>query len=135
MSHEDIVRALWAAWQRGDFSAGADHFDPEIEFVLDSGLERVEVKGAEAMTRAWREHLQSWEHWHAGPIRELIETEDTVVGVSPVYGRGKHAQVDVAIGAAAVAFGFRQGKVRRLVVTDSRQKALAAVGLQESPTG
>jgi ketosteroid isomerase-like protein len=129
MSHEAVVRALWEGWERGDFSVGADLFDPEIEFVLDSDLERVEVRGPEAMRRAWREHLKSWERWHAGPIAELIEFEDMVVAVSAVHGRGKHAPVEVTIGAAAVAFTFRQGKIKRLVVTDSRQKSLDAVGM------
>jgi hypothetical protein len=41
--------------------------------------------------------------------------------------------VDVTIGAAAVAFTSRRGKITRLVVTDSRQKSLDAVGL-ERPT-
>jgi hypothetical protein len=133
MSHEAVVRALWKGWQRGDFSVGARYFDPEIEFVLDSDLERVETRGPQAMRRAWSEHLRSWEHWHAGPITELIEFEDMVGAVSPVHGRGKHAPVDVTIGAAAVAFTSRRGKITRLVVTDSRQKSLDAVGL-ERPT-
>ena|SRR5215207_6317741 len=40
MSQEnvEVVRALWVGWERGDFRVGLEHYDTEVDFVLDIGM-------------------------------------------------------------------------------------------------
>ncbi|MEA2346784.1 MAG: uncharacterized protein QOG62_571 [Thermoleophilaceae bacterium] len=133
MSQEnvEIVRRIYEGWSRGDFSAGIDHFDPDIEFSMQFGVDGGEGRGAAALASAWQENLRNWQDWRTGEIDELIESGDSVVVIGPIRGRGKHSEAEVEIPDAACAFTFRNGRIVKIVPTDSRQKALDAVGLSE----
>jgi hypothetical protein len=68
----DLVRSIFAAWERQDFSR-SDWADPEIEFVIARGPAPGHWKGLTAMAEAWRGFLSAWDSWsvEADEYREL----------------------------------------------------------------
>ena len=87
----DLVRSIYADWERGDFSSAA-WAHPEIEFVLADGPAPGTWKGPAGLAKAWREFLGAWEGGHAGPedYRELDERR--VLVLFRYGGRGKAAR-------------------------------------------
>jgi ketosteroid isomerase-like protein len=133
MSQEnvEIVRRLYEGWERGDFRAESERFDPEIDFRYEFGPETASARGLTEMRTAWREMLRQWRHWSTGRIEDVIDADPHVIAVSEVRARGRHSGLPVEMPAAATAITFRQGRIVRMVATDSREKALQAVGLSE----
>jgi ketosteroid isomerase-like protein len=126
----DAVRRLYEdGWSKGDFSAGSDLWDPEIECVVELGSEFLDfsgsTRGVEAMAEMWRKQLQAWEDYNTGEIEELIDAGEKITVMSCHWGRGKHSGVEVTNPERAAVFTFRDGKVVRLVLT-SRRRALEA---------
>jgi ketosteroid isomerase-like protein len=132
MSREnvEVVRSLYAAWERGDFAAEMDSYDPAVELVIDYGPDRFTASGADEMRRVWREQLTLWESWSTGPIEQLIEHGDHVVVAHSLRARSKRG-ISVDMQDAGAAFTFRDGRIVWVFATDQMRKALEAVGLRE----
>ena len=126
----DLVRSLYAYWERGDWST-ADWAHPEIEFVAADGPSPWSVSGIAALAEAWREFLDTWEGWRveAEDYREL--DEERVLVFIRIAGRGKASglEVDQISAKGANLFHIRAGKVTRLALYWNRDRALADVGL------
>jgi hypothetical protein len=128
----DLVRSIYADWERGDFSS-AEWADPEIEFVFADGAVRGSRTGLAGMGKAWREYLSAWEGYRveADEFREL--DDDRVLVFLYQYGRGKTSGMEleqVRMKGTSV-FQIRGGKVTRLVIYGNRDDALADLGLKE----
>ena len=130
MSQEnvEIVRELYAGWVRGDFSAGREHFDPDVEFVNLWVPERLTARGAVEMREAWREFLSNWHDWRTGNIERLIDRGDRVTAYHQILGRVKHGQPEMSSPGVAV-FTFRDAKIVGLLLTDP--DGLEAAGMRE----
>jgi ketosteroid isomerase-like protein len=62
-SNLDLVRSIYAAWERGDYGA-VEWADPEIEYVIADGPAPGRWRGVPAMNEAWHDWLNAWEgHW------------------------------------------------------------------------
>ena len=128
----DLVRSIFAAWERGDFSA-ADWADPEIEFVFADGPAPGTWKGLAGMTEGWRDFLSTWEELHA-EAEEFREIDsERVLVLLHNSGRGKMSRLDVGQMSwkAANLIQIRRGKVTRFVNYFDRERALADLGLEE----
>ena len=127
----DLVRSIYADWQRGDFSS-ADWADPEIEFELADGPEPGSVTGVAEMARSWSQRLGVWEGFHTLPddYREL--DDERVLAPYRFSGRGKGSGLDLGpMGLeGACIFHVRNGNVTRLIVYVDRVRALADLGLE-----
>jgi hypothetical protein len=56
----DLVRSIYAGWERGDFSS-AEWADREIEFVIDGGPTAGSWTGVAGMAEHFRSFLSAWE--------------------------------------------------------------------------
>jgi ketosteroid isomerase-like protein len=132
VSRENVetVRRLYAAWERGDFAAEMDSYDPAVELVIDYGPDRISANGVDEMRRVWREQLTLWDFWRPGPIERVVEHDDHVVVGHSLRGRSKRG-LSVESQNAGAAFTFRDGRVIRIVATEHITKTLEAVGLRE----
>jgi ketosteroid isomerase-like protein len=132
----DLVRSIYAAWERGDFSS-AEWAHPEIEFVIVGGPEPGSWKEVAGMVEGFRGILSAFEGWRteAEEYREL--DGERVFVLVHLSGRGKTSGLDVGQMRAANGanlFHIDGGKVTRLVIYWDREHALAELGLS-SETG
>ena len=128
----DLVRSIYAAWERGDFSR-TSWADPTIEYVFIDGPEPGTWTGMVAMEKAWRAWLSAWEgvRIDAEEAREL--DGERILVLSSYSGRGKRSGLEVGQMRAegAMLFHVRDGKVTRFVGYWDRERALADLGLEK----
>jgi ketosteroid isomerase-like protein len=132
----DLVRSVYAAWERGDYSA-TDWAHPEIEFVIADGPTTGNWTGRRGMAEAWGGILSAWEGYRhfADKYRELDE-ERVLVLIHASAGRGKTsglelAEVSQVTSTGANVFRLRDGKATRRVLYFVGDRALAHPGLAE----
>jgi ketosteroid isomerase-like protein len=128
----DLVRSLYADWERGDFSH-VEWAHPDIEFVIADGPEPTRVFGAAAMARAWREFPRAWEDLRA-EAEEYRELDgERVLVLIHHRGRGKTSGLELGQMQQKIAalYHIREGKVTRFVTYWDRDRALADLGLEE----
>ncbi len=131
-SNLDVVQSIYAAWERGDYSA-ADWAHPEIEWVIADGPAPGSWTGPAGMAEAWRNFLSAWEDFHAeaDEYREL--DGERVLVLNHFSGRGKTSGLEIeqmrAKGAHVVH--IRDGKVTRSVTYFDRDAALKVLGLSD----
>jgi ketosteroid isomerase-like protein len=126
----DLVRSIYAANERGDFSQ-TDWAHPEIEWIIADGPTAGRWVGVAAMTASFRRMLDAWEglRIQAEDYREL--DDERVLVLNKLSGRGKTSglELDDLQTGGAVVYHVRDGKVTRLVYYYDRDRALADLGL------
>ena len=132
-SNLDLVRSIYANWERGDFSR-SDWADPDIEFVLADGPEPGRWRGVAAMAKAWSQRLSPFDEYRTtGHDYRMLDEERILVFVAH-SGRGKSSGLEVAdlgdLGQPAALFHMRDRRVTRLVVYTSRDRAFDDLGLE-----
>ena len=127
----DLVRSIYADWERGDFSR-ADWADPEIEYVWPDGLAPGSSTGLVGMAEAMHELLGGLEDLRTEAVEYRELDSERVLVFSRQSGRGKASGLDFAqIRAEATdVFHIRHGKVTKLVTYADRDRALADLGLE-----
>jgi ketosteroid isomerase-like protein len=127
----DLVRSIYAGWERGDFFSSVEWAHPKIEFVARDGPEPGCSTGSAAMVEAWRDVMSAWEGLRP-QMDECRELDDERVLVLFYYsGRGKTSGLELGEmrTRGANVFHVREGKVIRLVLYWDRDRALADLGL------
>ncbi len=134
MSRENVelVRSVYAAWERGDYGAG-DWHESDVEFVMADGPNPGRWIGTQAVAKGWGDFLSAWHDFRqvADAYREL--DDGRVLVLFHFTGRGKASGLEVERtgSAAAGLFDVRAGKVARIALYFDREAALEAVGLRE----
>ena len=126
----DLVRSIYADWERGDFSS-AEWADPEIEYVFTDGPAPGTWTGLARMAEASRDWVSAWRDWHA-EAEEYRELDDErVLVLTRRFGRGKTSGLEIGRiqSKGASVWHVRDGKVTRLVIYWDRDHALADLGL------
>jgi ketosteroid isomerase-like protein len=127
----DLVRSIYAAWERGDFSS-AEWADPEIVYVENEVLDAGSVKGKAAMAERWRSWLSAWEEWRVEAEAYVELDHERVLVPFRFATRGKASGLelggDMRVQGASL-FQIRGGKVTWLVQYRNRDRALADLGL------
>jgi ketosteroid isomerase-like protein len=132
----DVVRSIYAAWQRGDFSS-VHWAHPDIEYVLVGGPNPGSWTGLAGMAEGSRGFLDAWDEFRTTPeaYREL--DDERVLVLVDWTARGKTSGLDIGRTGALLGqgakganlFHVREGKVTRFVVYWDRRRAFADVGL------
>ena len=126
----DLVRSIYADWERGDYYSSTAWAHPEIEFVVMDGPSPGGLTSVSAVEDNWRVFQETWEDYRvsANDYREL--DADRVLVLARFSGRGKTSGVEMAQLAANI-FTLRAGKVVALTIYWDRDRALADLGLEE----
>ncbi len=128
-AHLELVRSIFSAWERGDYSSVA-WAHPEIEFVIADGPTAGRWTGLTGMEEGFRDFLSAWEEHRAG-AEEIREVDDQrVLVLVRVVARGKASGLELGQMRAkgASIFHFREDEVARLVCYFDRRRALADIG-------
>jgi ketosteroid isomerase-like protein len=128
----DLVRSIYAAWERGDFSS-AEWADPEIESVIADGPSPGRWTGLAGMAEGWRDVLGAWEGLHP-EVEEYRELDgERVLVLFHFNARGKTSGLEIGQmrSKGAGLFHVARGKVTRIVNYFDRDRALADLGLEE----
>jgi ketosteroid isomerase-like protein len=134
MSQENVelVRSIYAAWGRADFSS-LDWAHPEIEYVIVDGPEPGSCTGPTEMARAMRNIPSTWENARIEADKYGELDDERVLVLNHLSGRGKTSGIEVGLmqrnGAAVLH--IRDGKITRYVSYNDRDHALADLGLAE----
>jgi ketosteroid isomerase-like protein len=133
MSREnvDLVRSIYAAWERGDFSS-TEWAHPEIEFVTADGP-APGTWGLAGIAEGWRDVLGAWEEFRvaADEYRELDSERVLVLHHLSARGKTSGLELEQMQTTGANLFHVRGGKVTRNVFYFDCERALADVGLSE----
>src|SRR5438132_1253112 len=126
----ELVRSIYAAWKRGDFTPTA-WAHPEIEFVFADGPAPGSWTGVAGMAEAVRDFLGAWADYRLEPDEYLELDGERLLVLHHWAGRGKTSGFEVGKmrTEAAALFHVRDGKVRKVVGYFDRQRALADLGL------
>jgi ketosteroid isomerase-like protein len=126
----ELVRSIYAAWKRGDFSS-VEWAHSEIDFVFADGAPRGSWKGFAGMAKGWRDYLSAWEGYRVEPDEYRELDDGRVLVLIHQYGRGKTSGMELGEIRAkgACVFHFDGGKVTKLVIYEDRQRAFTDLGL------
>ena len=126
----DLVRSIYADWERGDYSA-AEWAHPQIEYVIADGPAPGSSSGMTGMADRLRDILSAWEGLRL-VAEEYHELDgERILVLHRHTGRGKTSGLEVGQvrGEGTYLFHIRGGKVTRLVHYWDRDRALADLGL------
>ena len=129
----ELVRSIYADWERGDWNSTAYAFDPEMEFARigrpDFAEHLGEWRGFDEMRAALLAWMRSWEDIRVQAER-VIDLGDRVLVLSRQSGRGKRSGVPLDTEYGDI-FTIRDGKIVRWELYMERADALAAAGLEQ----
>jgi ketosteroid isomerase-like protein len=126
----DLVRSIYADWERGDFSS-AEWADPEIEYVMADGPSPGRWKGLGGMAQGFRDIMDVWAEVRID-VDEYHELDgERVLVLLDRSGRGRASGLEIGQmrTKGAHLFHVRGGKVTRFVFYWDRERALADLGL------
>jgi ketosteroid isomerase-like protein len=128
-SNLDLVRSIYAAWERGDFSS-AEWAAPEIVYVRANELSPETATGVTGLAEVTRTSIDIYDDFRL-VVDEYCELDaERVLVLEKLSGRGKASGLEVGELGARVAhlFHIRDGKVTRLVAYSDRERAFADLG-------
>jgi ketosteroid isomerase-like protein len=132
MSQENVeaLRPVYEEWGRGNWTPRFGVYADDMEWGWSDefpGLGGVEAD-PELISSRLRAWLSPWEDWRC-EAEEFVVAGDHVVVLTRYRGRGKGSKVTVDTRGAHL-WTLRNGKAMRLEVFSSRERALAAAGIE-----
>jgi ketosteroid isomerase-like protein len=126
----DLVRAIYARWERGDFGSAA-WADPDIEFGYADGPEPGASTGVSQMSARYTDWSRGFTDFRAEPERYMIVDDERILVFVRNTGRGRTSGLEFEQRSVANLFEVRNAKVVRLVLYWDRNRALADLGLTD----
>ena len=131
MSQENVelVQQMFEAWNRGDYDAAREFFDPdvEVESALDADFDGT-YRGHAGLTKLMR-FWGAFGTFHS-EIEKCIPTDDAVVTLLHHHATGRRSGIEVEMHNWQV-FTIRNGKIVRYGLVSTEADALKAAGLSE----
>ena len=130
----DLVRSIYASWERGDFGS-VEWADPEIEYVIADGPSPGRWKGLAGLREGARSWIGAWQDFRI-EVDEFRELDaERVLAFTHGRGRGKTSGLEVGqVASKAVdVVHIQNGKVVKFVVYFDLQHAFADLGLPPDP--
>jgi len=85
----NLVRSIYADWERGDFLTSFEWAHDEIEFEVADGPEPGSWTGLAAMAAAFRERMSAWADYRFALVRVRELDGERVLALNRRRGRGK----------------------------------------------
>jgi ketosteroid isomerase-like protein len=128
----DLVRSIYAGWERGDFST-VEWADPNIEFVVAAGPTADSYTGVTGIAEGFGRFLGTWEQYQveADEYRALDDVRVLVLLHQSGRGRVSGIELRKMRTRGATLFHVRGGKVTRLVIYPEGEPTPADLGLAE----
>ena len=132
MSQENVEKArdFIAAYNRRDFDAAVESFDPEIEWVLPARQWSDSCRGPAEVIRFWEGLDETFEELRLEP-QEFVDAGDRVATRLRHFGRGKGSGLEVDTELYHQVVTFRAGRMVRIEYFARWSEALEAAGLRE----
>jgi len=125
MSKENVDKAqeFIDAYNRRDFDAAVEHFDPEIEWILPARQRSDSGRGPGAALRFFEEIDETMEELRLEP-QEFIDCGDCVATRLRHHGRGKGSGVEINEELYHQVATFRDGRIVRMEYFAGWEEAL-----------
>jgi ketosteroid isomerase-like protein len=126
----DLVRSIFADWERGNFSRD-DWAHPEFEHVVVGGPQPGSGTLA-TMSGIMGQWFAAWDAYRAEAVECRELDDERVLVFTRASGRGKTSglELDELQTRGANVFHVCDGKVARLVNYSDRDRALSDLGLE-----
>jgi ketosteroid isomerase-like protein len=134
MSQENVelVKRFEESWAASDLDAALECVHAEMEFDWSDSMGPFAgtYRGRDGLTRFWTEMLEAWEHF-SPKMEEVVDIgPNRLITLDVVRGRGKGSGVDIEA-RGAMLWTFREGKIVRAKMFQTKHEALVAAGLSE----
>ena len=120
------VREFIAAYNRRDFDAAVERFDPEIEWVLPERQSSDNCHGPEEVKRFWEGIDNTFEELTLEP-QEYVDAGDRVATRLRYYGHGKESGLKIETELYHQVTTFDGERIVRMEYFASWPEALAAL--------
>jgi ketosteroid isomerase-like protein len=128
----DLVRSVYADWERGDYRS-AEWADDEIELVVADGPSPGRWHGLAGMAESARDLFSVWENLRAEAEKYRELDKERVLVLDHRSGHGKTSGVELGKieTEGATLWQVRGDKVIKLVLYFQRDRAFADLGLED----
>ncbi len=132
MSQENVdkTKDFIAAYNRRDFDAAVEWFDPEVEWVLPALQRADSCRGPDEIKRFWEGLDETFDELRLDP-QEAVDAGDRVAIRLRFYGRGKGSGAELDTEMYHQVTTFRDGTMVRIEYFTDWAQALEAAGLGE----
>jgi ketosteroid isomerase-like protein len=132
VSQQNVDRAesFIAAYNRRDFDAAVEFFDPEIEWVLPAHQQSDSCIGPEEIIRFWQGIDDTFTELQL-VLQESIDAGDRVATRLRHHGVGKASGIEIDEEMYHQVATFRDGVMVRIEYVTSWPEALKAAGLRK----
>jgi ketosteroid isomerase-like protein len=125
----DKTHEFIASYNRRDFDAAVESFDPEIEWVLPAIQRSDSCTGIEEIRRFWAGLDETFEELRLDP-QETIDAGDDVAIRLRFYGRGKGSGAELDTEMYHQLATFRDGLIVKIEYFASWDEVLEAAGIR-----
>jgi ketosteroid isomerase-like protein len=130
MSQENVDKTadFIAAYNRRDFDAAIENFDPGVDWVLPARQDFDACRGPKQIIRFWQGIDETFDELRLDP-QEFVDAGDRVAVRLRYFGRGKGSGVEIETEMYHQVTTFRDGLIVRFDYVTSWQEALDLAGV------